>query len=194
MPCHPILTRYLLAHLREFGTGRDGRLFRGARGGDLSESVYSRVWAQARGLALPPALARTPIARRPYDLRHACLSSWLNGGVEQTQVAQWAGNSVKVLMETYAKCIHGHDEINRKRMDTAFRDTPADERPGRRGPEEEAAESLTRALAAYDAKRALAAILGAARQLTAEADITETSLPDDVRAALSRARDVMGDA
>ena len=194
MPCHPILTRYLLAHLREFGTGPDGRLFRGERGGDLSESVYSRVWAQARALALPPALARTPIARRAYDLRHACLSSWLNGGVEQTQVAQWAGNSVKVLMETYAKCIHGHDQINRKRMDAAFKDASTGERTGRQSPEEEAAENLARALAAYDAKRALATILEATRQLVPETGITETSLPDDVRAALSRARDVMGDA
>jgi hypothetical protein len=33
----------------------------------------------------------------PYDLRHACLSTWLNGGVYPTQVAEWAGYSVDVL-------------------------------------------------------------------------------------------------
>jgi hypothetical protein len=130
VPCHPTLARYLLAHLRQFGTARDGRLFRGERGGDLSESVYNRVWDQARSLALPPALSRTPIAGRPYDLRHACLSTWLNGGVDQTQVAEWAGNSVKVLMDTYAKCIDGHDEINRKRMEAAYRIQPAGRHEG----------------------------------------------------------------
>lgn len=32
------------------------------------------------------------LARRPYDLRHAAISGWLNAGVPVTQVAEWAGN------------------------------------------------------------------------------------------------------
>jgi hypothetical protein len=32
---------------------------------------------------------------------------WLNAGVPATQVAEWAGNSVKVLLAVYAKCIDG---------------------------------------------------------------------------------------
>ncbi|HLM88460.1 MAG TPA: hypothetical protein VK284_05440 [Streptosporangiaceae bacterium] len=121
VPCHPALTRYLRWHISEFGTSPDGRLFRGERGGDLSESVYGRVWQGARLLAFPPALEASPLARRPYDLRHACLSTWLNGGVDPTQVAEWAGNTVEVLMRVYAKCIHGRDEINRKRIEDALR-------------------------------------------------------------------------
>jgi integrase len=117
VPCHPALTRYLRWHLEEFGTAPDGRLFRGERGGDLSESVYGRVWHGARLLAFPPVLAASQLAGRPYDLRHACLSTWLNGGVEPTQVAQWAGNTVEVLMRVYAKCIAGRDEINRRRIE-----------------------------------------------------------------------------
>jgi hypothetical protein len=35
---------------------------------------------------------------------------------------QWAGNSVKVLLDTYAKCIHGRDRINRKLIEEALRD------------------------------------------------------------------------
>jgi hypothetical protein len=42
------------------------------------------------------------LARRPYDLRHACLSTWLNGGVPPTQVAEWAGHGVDVLLRIYA--------------------------------------------------------------------------------------------
>jgi len=111
----------LRGHIGQFGTAPDGRLFRGYRGGDLSESVYGRVWQGARLLAFPPALAASPLAGRPYDLRHACLSTWLNAGVDPTQVAEWAGNTVEVLMRVYAKCIHGRDEINRKRIEDALR-------------------------------------------------------------------------
>ena len=45
----------------------------------------------------------SPLARRPYDLRHAAVSTWLNGGVPATQVTEWAGHSVAVLLEVYAK-------------------------------------------------------------------------------------------
>ena len=122
VPCHPALSRYLRQHIEEFGTARDGRLFRGERGGDLSESVYQRAWQGARLLAFTPAVAASPLAGRPYDLRHACLSTWLNAGVDPTQVAEWAGNSVEVLLRVYAKCIHGRDEINRKLIEDALRD------------------------------------------------------------------------
>ena len=126
VPCHPALTGYLHRHIAEFGVVPDGRLFRGDRGGDLSESVYGRVWHGARLLAFTPAVASSPLAGRPYDLRHACLSTWLNGGVEPTQVAEWAGNSVQVLLRIYAKCIAGRDEINRRRIEEAFRGDSAD--------------------------------------------------------------------
>ena len=122
VPCHPALTRYLHRHIADFGVAPDGRLFRGERGGDLSESVYGRAWQGARLLAFTTAVAASPLAGRPYDLRHACLSTWLNGGVEPTQVAAWAGNSVQVLLRVYAKCIAGRDEINRRRIEEAFRD------------------------------------------------------------------------
>jgi hypothetical protein len=64
--------------MSSFGTVRDGRLFRGTRGGMLSESVYGRAWHAARLAALGPELAVAALARRPYDLLHAALSLWLN--------------------------------------------------------------------------------------------------------------------
>jgi integrase len=122
VPCHPALARYLRRHITDFGIAPDGRLFRGERGGDLSESVYQRAWHSARLLAFTPAVAASPLAGRPYDLRHACLSTWLNAGVDPTQVAEWAGNSVEVLLRVYAKCIHGREQINRKLIEDALRD------------------------------------------------------------------------
>lgn len=39
---------------------------------------------------------------RPYDLRHTCLSRWLEAGVPVTQVARWAGNTPAVVWQHYA--------------------------------------------------------------------------------------------
>jgi integrase len=91
----------LRTHLRCHGTAPDGRLFPGTRGGLLSESVYGRAWHAARTLALSPDLAATALACRPYDLRHAALSLWLNAGAPPAQIAARAGHSVTVLLTVY---------------------------------------------------------------------------------------------
>ena len=57
---------------------------------------------------------------RPYDLRHAALSHWLNAGVPATYVAQRAGQSVEVLLKIYAKCLDGADGIMNGRIDAAL--------------------------------------------------------------------------
>ena len=46
-----------------------------------------------------------------------------NGGVYPTQVAEWAGNSVDVLLRIYAKCVVGQDEQARRRISDALRQT-----------------------------------------------------------------------
>lgn len=35
---------------------------------------------------------------------------WLNAGVPASQVAEWAGHSIAMLLNTYAKCIEGQQE------------------------------------------------------------------------------------
>lgn len=57
---------------------------------------------------------------RPYDLRHAAVSLWLNEGIPATQVAEWAGHSVHVLLKVYAKCIEGQDDAARRRIEAAL--------------------------------------------------------------------------
>jgi integrase len=124
VPCPPELTELLNAHLRDFGNGPDGLLFRGTRGGQLAESTYCRVWRKARTAALTADDAASPLARRPYDLRHAAVSTWLNAGVPPTQVAEWAGHSVAVLLQIYAKCLVGQDRTARRLISAALRDDP----------------------------------------------------------------------
>ena len=95
-------------------------LFRGIQGRQLATITYRRAWDRARKTALTEEDYRSPLARRPYDLRHACLSTWLNGGVAATQVAEWAGHSVEMLLRVYAKCLDGQDEIAKRRIAAAL--------------------------------------------------------------------------
>jgi hypothetical protein len=88
----------------------------------LASTAISDVWAKARTLALTPAQVISPIAGRPYDLRHASVSLWLNAGVPATQVAQHAGRSVEILLRVYAKSVDGGDKVANMRIDAALRD------------------------------------------------------------------------
>jgi integrase len=98
------------------------RVFSGIRGGELASITYRRSWHSARRAVLTPAEYASPLARHVYDLRHACVSTWLNGGVPPAQVAEWAGHSVAVLLRIYAKCIDGQDKAARRRIEEALRD------------------------------------------------------------------------
>ncbi len=120
VPCPPPLTALLHRHLTRYGTAADGRLFRSLTGGELAESTVARVWDRARKAALTAEEYASPMGRRPYDLRHACVSTWLAGGVPSTQVAEWAGHSVAVLHQIYAKVIAGQEAASRERIERAL--------------------------------------------------------------------------
>jgi integrase len=118
IPIPPALVALLRAHLKTYGTTPDGRLFRTARGGTLQDSAYSAVWQAARTAVFTPAQQASPLARRPYDLRHAAVSLWLNAGVPATEVARRAGHSIAVLLKVYAHCIDGQaDGVNKRIAD-----------------------------------------------------------------------------
>jgi integrase len=121
VPIHPELTKLLRDHLARFDIAPGVRLFGGVRGGELPTITYRRAWIKARQTALTEAEQASPLARRPYDLRHACLSTWLNGGVYPTQVAEWAGHSVDVLLRIYAKCVVDQDELAKRQISEALR-------------------------------------------------------------------------
>lgn len=84
-------------------------------------TVY-RTWSRARATALPADLVSTVLAQRPYDLRHACVSTWLNAGVSPAQVAAWAGHSVDVLLKVYASCLDGEESVALNRIEGTLKD------------------------------------------------------------------------
>lgn len=122
MPIPPELVKILREHIAEFGLADDGRLFRSERGNVVSGSNYFRVWQTARPIALRPDQVESPVAARPYDLRHAAVSLWLNAGVPATEVAERAGHTVDVRLKVYAKCIDGQRDVINKRIEDALGD------------------------------------------------------------------------
>jgi integrase len=117
-----VLVVIIREHIERFGVDDTGRLFRSTRGNVVAASTYSRVWEEARAIALTPDRVRSPLVGRPYDLRHAGLSLWLNAGVPATDVAERAGNSVDVLLKIYAKCLDGDRERMNVRIEKALDD------------------------------------------------------------------------
>lgn len=134
-PVHPELVTIIKTHCEEFNIGHDDLLFLGPRGGLLAEWAYLETFHQARLAVLTPAEAASPLLDRPYSLRHACVSMWLNAGVPATQVAEWAGQSVAVLLSVYAACLVGQDQAARRNIEAASRieeveaDQPAEPKP-----------------------------------------------------------------
>jgi integrase len=110
VPVPPVLVAMLREHVQEHGTAPDGRLFRTYRGGIYLPSTLWRVLHEARQRAFTQPQLASPLARRPYDFRHAGVSWRLNAGTPAPLVAEWAGHTVEVLLRIYAHCIDGDDE------------------------------------------------------------------------------------
>lgn len=81
VPMSPQLASILRAHIERCGVAENGRLFHSERGNVVSAPTYSRVWAEARRLALTPDQFASPLAGRSYDLRPAAVSLWFNASV-----------------------------------------------------------------------------------------------------------------
>ena len=132
IPIPPELVTLLRAHIKRYGTTTDGRIFQTSRGGIVQDSAYGAVWTEARKEALTPAQCRSPLGRRPYDLRHAAVSLWLNSGVPATEVARRAGHGVAVLLKIYAHCTDGQADAANQRITDALgtQDTRPEPEPG----------------------------------------------------------------
>ncbi|PXY17920.1 integrase [Prauserella coralliicola] len=120
VPCPPELTAILREHLDQFGTGPRGELFVGDGGGEVPAVTWHRVWRAARQATFTESVAAGPLVARPYDLRHAAVSTWLNAGIDPTEVAEWAGHSVDVLLQVYAKCLDGQDRVSKAKVQRAL--------------------------------------------------------------------------
>ena len=120
VPCVPELTGILWRHVERFGYGPDGRLFVGERGGVVSKVTYTKVFRAAREATFTPEIVRGPLAARPYDLRHAAVSTWLAAGIPAATVAQWAGQSIAVLLDVYASFLDGGEQAARRQVEAAL--------------------------------------------------------------------------
>jgi integrase len=116
VPAHPSLTRILRTHIKAENLKPGDLLFQGEHGQILAGSVIRRAWRSARAAVLTVEELASPLGRRVYDLRHTCLTNWLNDGIPPAQVAEWAGNSVPVLLTTYARCVSGQLQDLKKRI------------------------------------------------------------------------------
>jgi integrase len=127
VPIPPVLVALLREHIAAFGTAGDGRLFqviRGQRGKGavITAKIYGPVWQKARATALSTVQQASPLAARPYDLRHGGVTLALNAGVPAPEVANRAGHSVEVLWRVYAGCIDGHEQLWNRRIEQALDD------------------------------------------------------------------------
>jgi integrase len=121
VPIHPELVVLLRQHLKKYPPGPDGRIFTGPRGGIFNDPAYLKIFHQARAAAFTPRESASLLARRPYGLRHAAVSTCLNAGVPAPQVVECAGHSVDVLLRVYAKCISGQQAEAKRRIEETTR-------------------------------------------------------------------------
>jgi integrase len=134
-PIHPDQVARLKRHLKEFPTA-DGYVFRGPRGGKISDSTYLPYFHKARKKAFTKPEAASPLAEVPYTLRHAAVSQWLAAGVSPKQVAQWAGMSLKVLMDVYAQRIPGNEQHEMRKIEDSLKPPPPPKAEPEKGEEE----------------------------------------------------------
>ncbi|OII67461.1 tyrosine-type recombinase/integrase [Streptomyces sp. CC77] len=125
VPIPPVLVHLLQEHRKRYGTAPDGRLFRAAQGGRVRSTEYCEVWKQAREAALSPEEAASPLAQRPYALRHAGVSLWIQAGVDPPEVARRAGHSLTVLYRIYAKVLRGRETHANELISAALQEPKA---------------------------------------------------------------------
>lgn len=113
----------LSAHLAEFGAGRYGLLFRGARGAPLRPHTFYDTWGAAVASA---GMEGT----RFHDLRHTYASTLLSAGVSVVAVAEYMGHqSATVTLDTYGHLMPA--DVDRAQAAVADAFASGDTDPGR---------------------------------------------------------------
>ena len=120
VPVPPELVSILREHVRIYGTGEDGRLFRSEAGTVVAPTKWWQAWQQIRQATLTAEQRRSPLLQRPYDLRHSGVTWRLNNGAPPAEVAAWAGHTVVQQQKTYNLCTAGNENVWIARMDAAL--------------------------------------------------------------------------
>lgn len=104
-PMPPPLALLLRWHIQKFGVAPNGRLFVTPTGKPLSPSTLWLLWNLARRFGLGPREQARGVLRTVYRLRTSGICFYLAAGVSDEQVSEWAGNTVAVLHQYYARAI-----------------------------------------------------------------------------------------
>ncbi|PAU47548.1 integrase [Streptomyces albireticuli] len=120
VPIPPELVAMLRAHLKEFGSAPDGRVFHNERGGLVGSTSYYRVWMEARLFALPPHKVDSPLAEKPYAGRAFCITQWLKAGLAVAEVARRAGTSPEVIDRHYSGLVDNSEEEDNQKIEKAM--------------------------------------------------------------------------
>ena len=126
VPIPPPQVRLFRAHLDQYGTSRDGHIFRGVKGRPLATVTYRRAWDRARKAAFDAAEFASPagmLTLRPASCMPVDVAQRGSG---TRSVAEWAGHSVEVLLRTYVRCLDGQHDIAKRRIMEALDDPSRD--------------------------------------------------------------------
>jgi integrase len=99
---------------------RDGKpetrrlLFTDGHGGAWRKQTVNRRWRAGWQSAGVPDAGR---ANGMHVLRHTAASTWLSHGLNPAKVADWLGDTVAMVLKTYAHYLPHDDELGRSIMD-----------------------------------------------------------------------------
>ena len=118
VPIHPSLVALLREIIKEYDLKPADLLFPGEKGGNAGGLGLPTCLGE--GTRRDPGRARVQVTDRQARVRLAspCLTTWLNNGIPPAQVAEWAGNSVPVLLAIYARCIVGQLDDYLRRIES----------------------------------------------------------------------------
>jgi integrase len=126
VPANPRLCALLDYHIEKYPAAPDGRLFvtrrgpggvyRPTNGRTISYNAYLTAFKKARELGFTPDEQASPLAEKPYDLRHGWVTRMIKKGVDIPLIAKWAGHTPFVLWKIYAHCVWGEEEATLRRL------------------------------------------------------------------------------
>jgi integrase len=102
----------LAAHLQQFGAGPDGLILH-EKGRSVTAERFVDVWDQTRKRAGLPGV-------RFHNTRHTYASALLSGGVNPAAAAEYLGDTVTTMLQTYAHLMPRDEEVARAALRAAL--------------------------------------------------------------------------
>lgn len=101
-------------------------------GGAVNRTVFNQQWHRAlvtagiRSAREPDAKGRPEPGNGMHVLRHTAASAWLSAGVSIAAVAAWLGDTVQIVLRTYAHLMPDDDGAGRRAVDAFFTSSAPD--------------------------------------------------------------------